>query len=549
MTKYFKLGLSVVITYFIAKLIVTSVFAQNVYSRSSLAKGNIEISVERKIQWNAHSLFADSIYHRWAKRDLNPDGGKVNNPRILLAKLLLKKDLADVNATILKTVPWGVTGSTWAMNKNGDYDFTMTVLTTILYLFGNQPSILFPETTQHLVDVLLIEEGGKFRYKTPNTMGMVDETENHLLMTEGSRYLKNQWKKVKGNNNPLFDNIANGMEDKLSALLIEMGSAGLYEFNSLPYTGYTITALLNLEAFASDKIRKEARAVLDYMNWCYAIGSYQFKHFAPMRRRYDKVNFDEITNDYHSVFMKSWIAYLPNIPPDHNVNGSEVHAIMGSCMPYRPTDQVVQLLFDKGNGYFIKIGHGDKTCPEIYAAGNKYLLSAGGTNRGKASDIVARPIMLFLDDHAEKLDQSFHLSGPGTDFMRWNNTGVYQSFACAAGPVFIPKGQVAITENENWKIYQTPQKLLIAVYSNINFGILWITDKQNPQTLLQKLIQTNSDNNSIETEFQIPGGNKITYDVHSPNDKWVIKTVDAKPLNRDFDKWPLIDGIFNKLNK
>ena len=546
MNTYFKIGLSVVITYFIAKLIVTSIFAQNVYSRPSLTKGNIEIPIERKIQWNKHSLFADSIYNRWAKRELNPDGGKVNNPRILLAKLLLKKDLADVNAIILKTVPWGVTGSTWAMNKNGDYDFTMTVLTTILYLFGNQPSILFPETTQHLVDVLLIEEGGKFRYKTPNTMATVDETENHLLMTEGSRYLKNQWKKAKGNNDSIYDNIANGMEDKLSALLVEIAGAGLYEFNSLPYTGYTITALLNLEAFASDKIRKEARDVLDYMNWCYALGSYQFKHFAPMRRRYDKVSFDEITNDYHSVFMKSWMAYLPNLPSGHNVNGSDVHAIMGSCMPYRPADKVVQQLFDKGKGYFIKIGHGHKTCPEIYTAGNKFLISAGGTNRGKASDIVARPIILFLDDHAENLAQTFHLSGPGTDFMKWNNTGVYQNFACAAGPVIIPQGLMAIAENENWKIFQTSQDLLIVVYTKCDLGIIWVTENQHSQELLKKLIQANSDSKSIETEFQIPGGNKIAYDVNSPNDKWVIKNVDGKPLDRDFDKWPLLDGIFNK---
>ncbi|WP_394767610.1 hypothetical protein, partial [Ferruginibacter sp.] len=82
----------------------------------------------------------------------------------------------------------------------------------------------------------------------------------------------------------MYDNIANGMEKKLFKLLHEMRNAGLYEFNSMPYTGYTITGLLNLEAFASEKIRKDARDVLDYMNYTYAIGSYQFKHYPPMRR-------------------------------------------------------------------------------------------------------------------------------------------------------------------------------------------------------------------------------------------------------------------------
>ena len=529
-----------------AGLFTISLFSQNVSHRADLLKGNIDIPTERKIKWNQHSVFADTIYQTWANRALNPDDGKVNAPRIMLCKLLLKKDIAEVNALILKTLPWGVTGSVWALNKKGDYDFTMAILCTILYLFGNQPHILYPETTQHLVDVLLIEEGGKFRYKTPNTARIVDETENHLLMTEGSRYLKNQWKRTKGNNNPMYDNIANGMEKKLSELLHEMRNTGLYEFNSMPYTGYTITGLLNLEAFASKKIRKDARDVLDYMNYTYAIGSYQFKHYPPMRRRYDKASFSELTNDYHSVFMKSWMAYLPNLAPGHNVNGSDVHAIIGSCMPYRPADKVVELLSDKGDGYFIKIGHGNKTCPEIYSAGKKYVLSAGGANRGKASDIVARPIVLFLDDHTESLSQSFHLSGPGSDFMKWNNTGVYQNFACAAGPVSVPAEYKPIVENENWKIFSYQSNIFIAVYSSGHCGIICLLTGNDPKQLLKKIVESNADAKLFGTKFNLPESYSIEYDLLAPDNKWVIKAVDGKSVDRDFDKWPLIDGVINK---
>jgi len=124
-----------------AGLFTISLFSQNVSHRADLLKGNIDIPTERKIKWNQHSVFADTIYQTWANRALNPDDGKVNAPRIMLGKLLLKKDIAEVNALILKTLPWGVTGSVWALNKKGDYDFTMAILCTILYLFGNQPHI------------------------------------------------------------------------------------------------------------------------------------------------------------------------------------------------------------------------------------------------------------------------------------------------------------------------------------------------------------------------------------------------------------------------
>ena len=527
-----------------ASFMMNCPFAQSVSHRPALDKGNLEIPQERNMVWNNHSDFADTIFASWSARELKPASGKVNNPRILLAKLLLKQDIAKVNEIILQTKPWGVTGSSWALNKKGDYDFTMTVLTTILYFFGDQPSLLYPETTKHLLDVLLIEQGNHFRYKAPKTLGLADETENHLLMTEGSRYLKNRWKQLKGNTDPYFDNVANGMETKLSALLTEMVSAGLYEFNSLPYTGYTITALLNLEAFASDKIRKEARDVLDYMNWCYAIGSYQLKHFAPMRRRYDKNGFQELTTDYHSVFMKSWLGYYPVKQADHNIKGADVHAIIGSCMPYRPADKVVQLLTEKGEGYFIQIGHGKNTCPEIYAAGKNFLLSAGGTNRGRSSQLVARPIMLFLNDNATNVSGTFHIAGPGADFMHWNNTGVYKNFACAAGPVHIPEGYKPVLENGQWQIFSYKDSQCIAVHSTNQCGIILISTEKDPKEFLQKIIAANPDPQKLATDFQIPNGSKLEYDLNAARNKWVIRSVNNTPTDQNFDAWPRMNGEF-----
>ena len=515
------------------------------YGDVQLSPGNIEVPTARTLQWKTQSVFADSICNQWAGRSISDKSldGKGNAPRILLAKLWMKSDIPEANKTILKLTAWGVSGTSWVLNKKGDYDFSITIYTTILYLFGDQPELLYPETKKYILNVLLTEEGNKFRTKAPRTLGLVGETENHVLMTEGSKYLKNQWLRNHGNQDPRYDNVQNGMENHLLDFLAGMKTNGLYEFNSLPYIGYTITALLNLEAFASDKLKKEARNVLDYMNWTYALGSYQLKHYPPMRRRYEKAGITDITTDYQSVFMKSWLSFSPVAEFDKNIGGGEVHALMGAIMPYRPADKVVEMIFDKGNGYFVKLGHGPQSCPEIFTAGNRFLLSAGGVNRGKFSIIVARPVTLFLDDHAQDLSETIHLAGPGSDFMKWNNTGVYKNLACAAGPVVIPRTFHPAAKNDLWSVYTSGDSLLIAVHSTADFGVISVFRQSDAARLLTELTKANSDPDKLKTSFQFPEGPKITYDVLAPEDKWVMVSADGQMLDRDFDKWPLINRV------
>ena len=506
--------------------------------------GNISIPHEKTASLKTHASFTDSIIRSWADKTIDDKklSSKGSAPRILLAKLMLKKDLTETNTKIRQMVVRGITGSSWALNKKGDYDFTLTPLTTILFLFGDEPEILYPETKDYLLNTLLTADGNKYRSTVPRSLGLVAETENHLLMTEGSRYLKNHWMMLHGSTDHYYDNIQNGMEAKVLALLAKMNRGGLYEFNSLPYIGYTITALLNLEAFASEKVRSEARNVLDYMNWCYAIGSYQLKHYPPMRRRYDKQYVQQLTTDYQSAFMKAWLAFTNISGYNKDIRHAEVHALTGASMPYRPADKVVDMIFNKGGGYFVKLGHGKKACPEIYAAGKKFLLSAGGANRGKNSLVIARPICLFLDDAAEDLSSVFHIAGPGSDYMGWNNTGVYKDFACAAGPVSIPPSATPIKKNESWAIYNGKNNLLIAVHSEANFGLMAIFENINADALLSNLILLNPDNELLKSGFQFPGGQKLTYDVNAPKNKWVIVTVNGALQSRNFDEWPLIDG-------
>ena len=69
------------------------------------------------------------------------------------------------------------------------------------------------------------------------------------------------------------------------------------------------------------------------------------------------------------------------------------------------------------------------------------------------------------------------------------------------------------------------------------------SDQQN--NLMEAILLVNPNPEQLNQTFQFPGGQKIEYDVLAPKNKWVIQAVDRNPLDRDFDKWPLINGEFN----
>ncbi len=517
------------------------------FPRASLLPGDMQVPHSRRMKWRTHSTFADSIFNIWADKPILKQSinGKGDIPRILLAKLYKDRDIPEVNRILMNSRPWGVCGSSWALNPKGDYDFTITVYTTMLWLFGENSNLIYPETREHLLNILLTAEGNKFTYSAPRTLGLFGETENHMLMTEGSRYLKNRWMSMHGNKDPHFHNEKNGMEAKLLALLNEIRGAGLYEFNSNPYDAYTITALLNLEAFGSHTISNSARDVLDYINWDYALGSYGLKHYPPFRRLYGKASLTALTTDYQSCFMKAWLSYSGINRFDHRLDHGQVHFMMGACMPYRPPDEVVRTLFDKTNGYFVRLGHGRGASPEIYSAGKGFLISDGGVNRGTGSMIVARPTTLFLNDDAENLSQTFHIEGPGTSFMKWNDTGVYRNFACAAGPVHVPGNYKRTISDSTWSLYDVGDSLCVAVHSTKKFGMFVIFERPASRTLLLELESMNPESRKLEHRFSFPGGEELSYNVDAPKDRWVMESVNGKELSRYFDKWPLIQGSFS----
>lgn len=536
-------------------LIASRFLGANRDFETPLPTGSLAVPHERTEAYMPSSGLTQELLEEWASKGL-PDwkrDGKVLAPRVALAKLFLNRDVPQVNEYLAGKVPWGRPGSTWPLHPEGDYDFTLVPLTTLLYLLGDTPEILYPATREHLLSVLLCEEGGKTETGVPRTLGLIRDTENHILMREGSRYLKNRWLHLHGNREERFDNEKNGLEVWMLHYLRNLEEASLHEFNSMPYSGYTLTALLNIEAFASEPVRLAAKDLLDRLNWNYALGSLSYRRFPPMRRQLGYSRVTTLGQDYHTALIKVWMSLRPGTFPPTEMGRGGHHAILAALLPYRLPKETARWIEAKPSHYFVQIGHGPKASPEIYAGGPGYLLSAGGVHRGLLSHIVARPITLLIEDSAQDLSEVVHLAGPAPDFKRWNNTGVFGDFAVAAGPVSVPAGWTPICQQDGWSIYEslpgkTSPRLIIAVHSTSDFGLIAILHGQNPQQALESLRSANPDAAKLQTGFQWPGGARLEYDVLAPKSLWVMTRKDGQPLPREHEQWPLLEGTIETLS-
>ncbi len=535
--------ISIVFTVLFAALFWFSKQGANRKKDIAIDIGNFPPPTDGQVRdWaNESSELIESLIEEWSDFPTDhksfEEGRHVHPPRIIISKLLKGKDVEFCNQYLQSVQPYGTVGSTWALNPHGDWDFALLAYTPLLYLFGDKPELLYPETLDHLLSDILTEDGADFNMATPKTLGLIEDTENHILMIHGSRYLKNRWLYLNGNEDPKYDNRANGVEGKLVEYIDEILRYGVYEFNSDPYNGYTLSALLSLEAFAGKPVSDKAIELLDLMNWQYALASFQLKNFPPYRRAFKDAYRPGLYDSYHTVMMTVW-ASLRDPEMMLKVERGKHHAFWAAIMSYRPHKETMDWVFNKPSPYFVQMGRGHNSCPELYSGDEHYLLSAGGSHRGRMSLIMPKPIMLFLNDDARVESDCFRVYGPGEDLFQWNNTGVFERFACAAGPVRIPEGQIPVIDSRGWQIYKIGESRYLFVYSEADCGILYIDHSSDPNETLEVILKNNSDTHKLRSEFTYPDGLKIKYDLLSPRHLWVITDVDGEPTERNFEKWP-----------
>jgi hypothetical protein len=316
----------------------------------------------------------------------------------------------------------------------------------------------------------------------------IPETENHLLMINTSKYLKNQ---IIINEVPNSDGTNRYRKDQAAVkdwLMVKMQSVlknDFVEYNSRPYNRYTTMAIQNIADFAEDDdLRMGAHIVLDYLHAKFVVGSQQGRRFLPFRRKrgamaefidvdaHDKDNlpvnnglFDLIHAGDHQIGLNLFYAgQLDQMRDDFvsfGVGGQDIFAVTSG---YRPADFVLDLAFDKSTPVFQRIRHASA---EIYSSGAGFLISAGGMTTdyaysfagfGKDDDKgVAMPTTLFLpksaaDDPVDKntpsvsrttLNELIRIDGTRTakpsEYPSYDqNICVWDGFACGVNIVIPP---------------------------------------------------------------------------------------------------------------
>lgn len=471
------------------------------------------------------------VYAEWLT------AGKISVPRVVIANLMLGTNIDSTNKYLQGLTPWGTVGTSWALNKKGDYDFTQIIMADILMRFKDRPDILYPATAEHIANVLIPDQGTKTSTKTPRTFRLMSDTENHILMREISRYLNLEYRRSKG----LADTSLTSLEVWLQGHLEEILRTGFYEFNGQPYIGYTITALQVLYNHAQNPtIKLQAQQLLDKAHLDYALGSLALRRYPPYRRRLNYSGNIEFGKDPHTAIMKVLLwKYEHKGVELEELPHARHQALLAWVSDYQLPDTIYNLLTKPKQPYLALIGHGKKASPEIYSAGPGYLISAGGVQRGRQSQIVPRPIVLFVNDGSHTLDMVIYLKGKGP-FKAWNQTGVYDRFGVSNGGAYVPDTMKPLAQNSFWQIVSPAEGVLVAIYNKPNLGLLAVYDDwtETPEQLLAKILDLNPDEELLYHEVRLPNRQLIRYNLESKKDTWVIEPTTESGLNRDFDKWP-----------
>tara|TARA_R110002072_G_scaffold1780_6_gene14709 strand:+ start:1902 stop:3659 length:1758 start_codon:yes stop_codon:yes gene_type:complete len=508
-----------------------------------LGPGNIEIPSTRREPTANQSALTQSVIQHWADQDFSDWQleGKVDMVRVLIGKLAAKRDIEAVNDYILAAHVRGTVGSTSYFHPGGDYDFTLAGLCLLLYTFGDSPELLYPDTVEHIVNVLMTEQGGTPIEFTPRILGLpLRDTENHILMTEGSRYLKNRWLQQHGNEDAQFDNATNGLEHFLLDDLARMERAGFHEYNSRPYIGYTLTALLNLQSFAAEPVSEAATRILDRANWEYALGSLQLRRFPPFRRQPAHAPDTDLDGDYHTAMIKSWLSLSHKTVSPMEIRSGLHHAIWVPFTSYRLPDETAEWLVKKPTNYFVQIGHGHDGSPEIYSGAEHFLISAGGVARDQFKQAVARPTTLMLNDNKLELKDLLQITGSGDDYRRWNNTGVYKQFAVGARLIVPNTWQPTVTQGP-WALY-LQSGVAIVSYAAPTVALFYVLPPGEPVSQLEQLM-ANNNTETVQHQFTNIANEVIQFDINVATHDWVITNVSNKPpLNRNILSWSLMSG-------
>lgn len=460
----------------------------------------------------------------WLAKPSGP--AKVHFPNIALAKLAQGEDVESINNSLANARAYSGVGSHVPLLRDGDYDFALSVLTAIAYEFWNS-SRLATSTKVHLAKNLLNEEGPP---KTPAyTYGFFPETENHILMTEISRYLKNQLVTTAGMQyrtkdlpESAYDNETNGMKDWLLGYLKGILANNFDEYNSKPYEVYTLSAIQALYEYAADpEVKLAAQNVLDYHALRYALQSIDLRRVVPFRRQPKHIGID------HTYRYDAGTARYALLVGNHlSVSDDQRRQLQNRARSilavgsYEVPDMIKDLMISSSDNPYLYWSFYDNA--ELVHSEANFLISAGGIYHDKTSipffshmDGLPRETVVMFKQGSPLISEMIRFTG-AEDIEDRNNTCVFAHFACGLHPHLPEKVKAnaqQVIESDKWT-YLDVSNTYIAFYrdrdttTDTPFGFLEITASDSFPSLAA--FKETIDNNNGARSFAAAGENTYT---------------------------------------
>ena len=368
--------------------------------------------------------------------------------------------------------PYGKVGTNYKLipkfcERKGDWDFALINLLALAYV-SRDKDFLTPEAYKKLIFKLLNTNGSKrYTHFTLGICGRYEDTENHILMTEASRYLTNQLQVeyLKENNQtPPEDlmNKKNGLAQWWASHLKELKEKNFDEYNSRPYQGYAIMPITLLSTYAEDtEVKKSANDLLEYLSTIFLHQSAGGIRNVPFRRQLKYDTKDDLLSGDGEVARHAYLTGIIDFYPKPNgqryVKYGTNFMLINAVTNYQLPSTLLKKFFNYSTPRFVKYNH---QTPEIYYNSKSFTLSGGGrhVNRldgaTKENDGWARTTTLLLRDKPQtKITNHFRFKGHKFRLSR-KNTCVHHNFACGlnyARPSFLPD-KCGITF-DNFKFY------------------------------------------------------------------------------------------------
>lgn len=240
----------------------------------------------------------------------------------------------------------------------------------------------------------------------------IEETENHLLMINSSKYLKNQLiisELMDETDKNTFKSYNNNIRDWLLDRFQRIVKEDFVEYNSRPYQRLSIGAILNIHDFAEDAtLRTAAASVLDLAAAKMALASNQGRRIVPFRRLagtnavftygHDPAKdqpqhlFDLGSGADHMISaMLLWAGQTQHTENNRASTAAGTDMIFEATSSYRPHALILDIAIDKSRSYEQRIHHGGW---EHYSSGPGWLLSSGGTSTTFAQTALIAPFSI-----------------------------------------------------------------------------------------------------------------------------------------------------------